>query len=158
MWAYEHLQTKSCDNLTKIFTEIYHTPHFLCVEGIGMNLLQGLQVSEGESLWLITCCKHHIALFSLYEFFPLGFSYKVFNEAISTQGYVISSIFPHMGFWRVILWHILCKFSIYAFSYKVFDEAMPTQRYMLYHLVFPTRVFGRWYLKHIDPMVKVFLD
>jgi hypothetical protein len=27
-----------------------------------------------------------------------GFTYKVFNEAISTQGYVISSIFPHRVF------------------------------------------------------------
>ena len=100
----------------------------------------------------------YCTLFFVWVFF-LGFLlYKVFNEAISTQDYVISSIFLHRGFWRVILWHILCKLSIYGFSYKVFDEAISTQRYMLYHLVFLTGVFGRWYLKHIDPMVKVFLD
>ena len=120
IWIYEYLQTKPC-----VFTEIYHTPHFLCVEGIGMNLLQGLQVSGWKSLWLITCCKHHIALFSLYEFFPLGFSYKVFNETISTQGYVISSIFSIgvFGGWywdiRCIVLFSLCEFSIYGFSYKV---------------------------------------
>ena len=95
-----------------------------------MNLLQGLLVSGGESIWLITCYNHHIALFSLYEFFPLGFSYKVFNEAISTQGYVISSIFFTwvFGGWywdiRCIVLFSLCEFSIYGFSYKVFDEAM----------------------------------
>jgi hypothetical protein len=60
---------------------------------------------RGESLWLITCYKHHIALFSLYEFFCWGFSYKVFNETISTQGYIIPSIFPHRGFWWTILGH-----------------------------------------------------
>ena len=108
-----------------------------------MNLLWDLQVSGGESLWLITCFKHHIALFPLYEFFPLSFSYKVFNEAISTQGYVISSIFFTGVFggryWdiRCIVLFSLCEFYIYGFSYKVFNEAMSTQRYMLYHLFYP---------------------
>jgi len=58
--------------------------------------MKGLQVSGGESLVSLinNLLKNHIALFSLYEFFPLGFSYKVFNEAISTQDYAVSSIFP----------------------------------------------------------------
>ena len=103
-----------------------------------------------------------ISLFSFYEFFLWGFSYKVFNEAISTQGHVISSIFP-MGFLvddtrTCIALFSLCEFSVWGFSYKVFDEAMPAQRYMLYHLFSPTGVFGRWYLKHIDHRVKALLD
>jgi hypothetical protein len=74
--------------------------------------------------------------------FPWGFSYKIFNEAISIQDYVISSIFPPKVFggryWdiRCIALFSLCEFSIYGFSYKVFDEAMST-RYMLYHLFSP---------------------
>jgi hypothetical protein len=105
----------------------------------------------------------HCTLFSMWVF-PCGFSYKVFNEAISTQGYVVSFIFPTrvFGGWycdiRCIVLFSLCEFYIYGFSYKVYNEAMSTQRYMLYRLFFSTGVFGRWYLKHIDPMVKVFLD
>ena len=86
-----------------------------------MNLLWGLLVSGWESLWLITCCKHHIALFSLYEFFPLGFSYKVFNEAISTKDYVISSIFLHRGFWWTILEYKMhfTLFFMWVFPFEV---------------------------------------
>ena len=93
----------------------------VCVECIGMNLLRGLLISGGESLWLITCCKHHIALFSLYEFFPLGFSYKVFNEAISTKDYVISSIFLHRGFWWTILEYKMhfTLFFMWVFPFEV---------------------------------------
>jgi hypothetical protein len=37
---------------------------------------------------------YHVVLFSLHEFFPyLGLSFKVFNEATSTQAYVVLSIF-----------------------------------------------------------------
>ena len=78
---------------------------------------------------------------------PWGFSYKVFNKAISRQGYAISFIFPtgvlgdNIGDIRCIILFSLCEFSIYGFSYKVFDEAMSTQRYILYHLFFPTGFF-----------------
>ena len=30
----------TCDNLEEIFTKIYYTPHFICVEYIGMKGLQ----------------------------------------------------------------------------------------------------------------------
>ena len=108
-----------------------------------MKLLWDLQVSWGESLWILTCCKHHIALFSFYEFFPWSLSYKVFNEAISPQGHDISFIFPHgfFGGWYsdiiCIVLFSLCEFSLWGFSYKVFDEAMPAERYMLYHISSP---------------------
>jgi hypothetical protein len=56
---------------------------------------------------------HRIVLFSLYEFYFDGFSYEVFNEAISA----------------------LC---------------------MSYHLVFPHRIFLRWYCKGIHMIIMVF--
>ena len=74
-----------------------------------------------SSLWLVTCWKYHITLFSLCEFFPLGFSYKVFNEAISTQGYVLSFIFSIevFGGWYWNIWYIvlfsLCEFFLLRF-------------------------------------------
>ena len=71
-----------------------------------MNLLWDLQVWGGKSLWIVRCCKYHIALFSFYDFFPLGFSYKVFNETISTQDYVTTSICPQ-GFLEDDIWSIL---------------------------------------------------
>ena len=107
---------------------------------------------QGESLsslWLITCWKYHIALFSLYEFFLLGFSYKVFNEAISTQNYVLSSIFPIEVFWWMILEHTIhCTlFFMWGFPVEVshlkFLMRQCQQRYMLYHLVFPHRGFWK---------------
>ena len=118
-----------------------------------------------SSLWLITCSKHHIALFSLYEFFPFDFSYKLFNEAISTQDYVISSIFSEevFGGWYWDIWYIVL-FSLYEFflfevsHIKFLMRQCQHKCYMLFHLVFPTEVFRRWYLKHIDHRVKMLLD
>jgi hypothetical protein len=41
---------------------------------------------------------HRIVLFSLYEFYFDGFSYKVFNEATSALCMLYHLIFPHRGF------------------------------------------------------------
>ena len=38
----------------------------------------------------------------LCEFFLFGFSYKVFDEAMSTKVYAMSSSFPPPGFWKMI--------------------------------------------------------
>ena len=97
--------------------------------------------------------------------FPWGFSYKVFNEAISTQGYVISLIYPHRGFWWMILAHKMhCTlFFMWVFPFEVshikFLMRQCQHKGICYIIYFsPPGFFGRWYLKHIDPMVKVFLD
>ena len=138
--------------------------------------MKGLQVSGGDSLVSLinNLLKHHIALFSLYEFslwvshikflmmqyrhktmsyhlfflkrflvddietydtlyfffmwvFPFwGFSYKIFNEPISTQDYVISSIFPKeiFGGWYWDIWYIvlfsLCEFFLFDVSHIKF--------------------------------------
>ena len=77
--------------------------------------------------------------------FPWGFSYKVFNEAISTQSYVISSIFPHRDFWgwycdiKCIALFSLSELSIYGFSYKVFDETMFNTKVYAILSIFPHR-------------------
>ena len=110
----------TCDNLEEIFTRstILHISYVLNILVRKVCKFQGESLS---SLWLITCWKYHIALFSLYEFFPLGFSYKVFNEVISTQDYVISSIFPEEVFWWMILEHMIhCTlFFMWVFPVEV---------------------------------------
>ena len=52
--------------------------------------------------------------------FSSGFSYKVFNEAISTQDYVISSIFPEgvFGGWYWDIRYIVL-FFMWVFSFEV---------------------------------------
>jgi hypothetical protein len=109
-----------CDNLIEIFTK----STILHISYVSSTLVWKVCKFQGESLsslWLITCWKHNIALCSLYEFFPLGFTYKFFNEAISTQGYVLSSIFPIevFGGWYWNIWYIvlfsLCKFFLLRF-------------------------------------------
>ena len=68
----------------------------------------------------------YYTLFFVWVFFPLGFSYKVFNEAISTQDYGISSIFPEgvFGGWYWDIWYIvlfsLCEFFFFEVSHIKF--------------------------------------
>ena len=82
-----------------------------------MNLLRGLLVSWGESLWLITCYKHHIALFSLYGFF-LGVSHIKFlmrqyqHKVMSYRPFFLTGVFGGR-YWdiRCIVLFSLCEFS-----------------------------------------------
>ena len=66
-----------------------------------MRRLKCLQSSGGvilRDIWPVLY--HHITLFSLYEFCPPKiFSFKVFNEVISTKLYASSLTFPHRGFY-----------------------------------------------------------
>ena len=63
----------------------------------------------------------YYTLFFVWVFFPLGFSYKVFNEVISTKDYVLSSIFSIevFGGWywniRYIVLFSLCEFFLLRF-------------------------------------------
>jgi hypothetical protein len=78
------LQTKSCDNLTDLFTKsLPYSLFHKYVEGIGMRRFRDLQKTGGvhmKNYFFV----HRIVLFSLYEFYFDGFSYEVFNESIST--------------------------------------------------------------------------
>jgi hypothetical protein len=92
----EILQTKSCNNVADLFTKSlpYSTFH-KGVEGIGMIKLRDLQ-NQGE--YLLINNPLHIRYDLLYSFLCMsftlkGFSYKVFNEAISAFIHVISSNF-----------------------------------------------------------------
>ena len=56
---------------------------------------------QGESPHDYNLFKYHIALFSFYEFFPQGFSYKIFNETISIQEHTCGvSYFSPQGFFK----------------------------------------------------------
>jgi hypothetical protein len=65
-----------------------------------MGCLSDLQRSGGVfPLDLKNLFLHHVVLFSLHEFSPcLGFSFKVFNEATSTQGICRIIYFPVVVF------------------------------------------------------------
>jgi hypothetical protein len=90
------LQTKSCDNLTDLFTKSLPASIFeKCVRGIGMRRLRDLQYSWGEAKWYALLERITLYSFSLYEFFPWDFLSKDFNEAILMQVYVSISSFPH---------------------------------------------------------------
>jgi hypothetical protein len=84
---------------------LYLTSHFKCVrEQVWDDLVickdQGEFPLDRKNLFL-----HHVVLFSLHEFFPcLGFSFKVFNEATSTQGLCRIIYFSRRGFRG---WYIL---------------------------------------------------
>jgi hypothetical protein len=62
-----------------------------------MRRFRDLQKSRGVHM-KISSFVHRIVLFSLYEFYFDGFSYKVFNEAISALCMLYHLIFPHRGF------------------------------------------------------------
>jgi hypothetical protein len=86
---------------------LYLTSHFKCVwEQVWDDLVickdQGEFPLDWKNLFL-----RHVVLFSLHEFFPcLGFSFKVFNEATSTQGLCRIIYFCHRGFSRMIHYDI----------------------------------------------------
>jgi hypothetical protein len=78
---------------------------------------------------------HHITPFSLYEFcLAKVFSFKVFNEVISTKLYASSLIFPtwvfihddykHIFFWKLSEIILIIQRILYTpyFSHRVFEE------------------------------------
>jgi hypothetical protein len=103
------LQNKSYDNLADLFTKsLSYSTFCKCVEGIGVRRLRDLQESGGESLYTITCFKHHIVLFSLYEFYTYGvFSCKVFNEVMLTHSKYHIIYFSLQGFFEDNIYDIL---------------------------------------------------
>jgi hypothetical protein len=96
-----------------------------CLQGSGEVIL--------HDIWPVLY--HHITLFSLYEFCLIKvFSFKVFNEVISTKLYAPSWFFSHRGFYTWWLQaYFLLEFymsfthnpkALYTpyFSHRVFKE------------------------------------
>jgi hypothetical protein len=79
------LQIKSCDNLDDLFTKSlpYSSFHKYSIMGIGTRQLKDLQGSGECHSMTLNLLYHHFTLFSLYEFYHLSFSFKVFNEVIN---------------------------------------------------------------------------
>jgi virulence-associated protein VapD len=72
------LQIKSCNNYTDLFTKSLPLSIFeKCVTDIGMYRLKDLQGSGEKFSKQVPVVRHHIVLFSLYEF-SCGFSWKGF--------------------------------------------------------------------------------
>jgi hypothetical protein len=82
---------------------------------------------------------HRIVLFSLYEFYFDGFSYEVFNEAISTLCMLYHLIFAHRGFlgddilraYTCLSWCFLLNFRIgflrsFILIYQCISKFFPT--------------------------------
>jgi hypothetical protein len=73
------LQTKSCDNLTDLFTKsLPYCTFSKCVVGIGMHRLRDLQDLVGALSQSHLTNKHHIVLFFLCEFCFKQFSHNRF--------------------------------------------------------------------------------
>ena len=131
------LQTKSCDNLVDLFTKSlpYSTFSEMCW-GDWYEKTQVFARSGGVILRDIRpVLYHHITLFSLYEFcLAKVFSFKVFNEVISTKLYASSLFFPtgvfihddykHIFFWRLCEIILIIQKTLCTpyFSHRVFEE------------------------------------
>ena len=130
-WTYEHLQTKYCDNLVEIFTK----STMLHISYVLNTLVRKVCKFQGESLsslWLITCWKHHIALFSLYEFSlwvsHIKFLMRQYRHKTMSYHLFLPKRFlvDDIGTYDTLYSFLYVSFSYWGFSYKVFDEAMST--------------------------------
>ena len=129
--------------------------------------MKGLQVSGGESLVSLINNLLKISYCTLFFVwvFPLWVSHIKFlmrqyrHKTMSYHPFCPKRfLVDDIGTYDTLYSFLYVSFSFWGFSYKVFDEVMLTQSYILYHLVFPTGVFRRCYLKYIDHMIKVLLD
>jgi hypothetical protein len=94
---------------------LYHTLHFINISWVLVWDNSRTCKNQGECHSMAhNLLYHHITLFSLYEFYHLSFSFKVFNGVISTQSYIswLFSLFFPTGFWGVLL-------DIHIYIYKI---------------------------------------
>ena len=106
MWLLHKVSTTF--HTCKVFIELVYDDFIICM----------IQGESPRDYNLLSSILHS---FLFMSFSPQGFSYKVFNEIISTQDYVLSSIFPIevFGGWywniRYIVLFSLCEFFLLRF-------------------------------------------
>jgi hypothetical protein len=110
------LSTKSCDNMTDLFTKslLHHSRNVL--RDLAWNKLETCKLL-GETSWMVDLVKcFTLYSFLLWVFTIMFFSYKVFNETMFDTNICLISCFPHRGFSRDKSRHVLllkpCRFMV----------------------------------------------